>query len=89
MARSYAFIGVIVSISSLALGPFFQQSVVFYSSLVLDESAVSWASRAVDYNASVGFVSSFRGDECKLSISSKFLCGPTYMIEKLLEHPSI
>jgi hypothetical protein len=42
--RSFAFLGAVVSTFSLAIGPSFQQSLVFYSDSVVDMSAVSYVS---------------------------------------------
>ncbi|KAJ4366794.1 hypothetical protein N0V83_007319 [Neocucurbitaria cava] len=55
--QSYTFIGACVTILSLVIGPFPQQSMVFYSDLVIDSSTISYASYAFDCNASVGFLS--------------------------------
>ncbi|CAO2649241.1 Nn.00g066260.m01.CDS01 [Neocucurbitaria sp. VM-36] len=59
---SFAFVGALVSVLSLVIGPFFQQSVAFYSASVVDATSVSYASFASDYNASVGFVSDLHFD---------------------------
>ena len=56
-ARSFAFIGAFVSIFSLLIGPFFQQSVGIYNKQIEDASAVVYASYASGFNSSLGHIS--------------------------------
>jgi len=45
-----ALLGTLVSVITMGVGPAFQQSIVFYSLNVVDESIPAYASAATSYN---------------------------------------
>ncbi|KAJ8115342.1 hypothetical protein OPT61_g2996 [Boeremia exigua] len=57
--KTVAFVGALVTVISLGIGPFFQQTLVFYSSSTLDSDSVSYTSSASDFNNTSGVTPDF------------------------------
>ncbi|KAG9191159.1 hypothetical protein G6011_09247 [Alternaria panax] len=74
--RSFAFLGAIVSLFSLLIGPFFQQSLVFYGDLVLDPSVDAYASYASTFSPLVGapgYDGAYMAPNLRFAVYSEFL----------------
>ncbi|KAJ4990045.1 hypothetical protein SVAN01_04508 [Stagonosporopsis vannaccii] len=67
--KSVAFIGAFVTVASLGIGPFFQQTLVFYSASVLDPSASSYTSAALDFNSTSGVLQNFDKESSKWTVA--------------------
>lgn len=55
--------------TSLGIGPFFQQCLVFYSAPVLNTDVVSYTSRAMTYDNKIGFIPTLDGNQASISDS--------------------